>query len=155
MFENMLGKKSSDKKVNKKQHEIAQKVSTMNLVEMRTYVNDRITNFRICDIGLIEVMKRLNSIDANTKKRFIEIDAMDSKVKKALDLVILICHSKKMTVATTELVTEFIKQYSDIIDKYDKNNKQIYAQKLKNALNLAILTLGEMAKMRRKSGVLH
>ena len=149
MFENMLGKN-----VDKKQQEIAQKISTMNLVEMRTYINDRIPNFRVSDVGLIEVMKRINSIDSSTKKRFIEIDAMDSKIKKALDLVILVCNSKKMTVVTTELVTEFIKQYSDIIEKYDTAHKQIYAQKLRNALNNAILTLTEMTKMRRKSGVL-
>jgi hypothetical protein len=151
MFENMLGKKEPKSDEDNK---ILEKISKMNLVEMRTYVNNNISDFKISEDGLSEVMRRLNSNHEGTSKRFIEIDAMDSKIKKAFELVILISKSKKITVVTTELIQIFIDIYSDLITKYDNDNKQIYSSKLKNSLQISMVTLNEMTNFKRKMNIL-
>jgi len=152
MFENMLGKKDSQS--NKSNSQLIEKISKMNLVEMRTYVNDNMSDFKISQDGLSEVMRRLNSYNKDTSKRFIELDAMDTKIKKAFDLVILISKSKKITVITAELIQSFINIYNDIISKYDKENKQIYGSRLKDSLQASMLNLDEMTKLKRKMNIL-
>ena len=148
MFNKLLGKKteSSDQSYNELEH----KISKMDLSDMRYYVNNKLTDFQLCNKGLIEVMKRLILINEKTSKRFIEIDAMDSKIKKAFDLVILVAKSKKITVIAIELIQEFINLYADVIEKFDTDNKQTYDSKLKRSLNDAILMIGSMSDIKEK-----
>jgi len=153
MFGNILGKSKEESSGNKEHDEIVQKVSKMNISDMRVYVNNKLTDFEISEDGLSEVMRKLLSKDAK-EKRFIESDAMDSKIKKAFDLVIIVSASRKITVVTTELIQEFILQYSDLIEKYDTDNKQIYGSKLNDGLAKSIASISEMAELKRKMGVL-
>ena len=153
MFGNILGKSKEESSGDKEHDEIVQKVSKMNISDMRVYINNKLTDFEISEDGLSEVMRKLLSKDAK-EKRFIESDAMDSKIKKAFDLVIIVSASKKITVVTTELIQDFITQYSDLIEKYDTDNKQIYASKLNDALAKSISSITEMAELKRKMGVL-
>ncbi len=153
MFGNILGKSKEESSGDKEHDEIVQKVSKMNISDMRVYINNKLTDFEISEDGLSEVMRKLLSKDAK-EKRFIESDAMDSKIKKAFDLVIIVSASKKITVVTTELIQDFITQYSDLIEKYDTDNKQIYGSKLNDALAKSISSITEMAELKRKMGVL-
>ncbi len=153
MFGNILGKSKEESSGDKEHDEIVQKVSKMNISDMRVYINNKLTDFEISEDGLSEVMRKLLSKDAK-EKRFIESDAMDSKIKKAFDLVIIVSASKKITVVTTELIQDFITQYSDLIEKYDTDNKQIYGSKLNDALAKSISSISEMAELKRKMGVL-
>lgn len=153
MFGNILGKKKSESTEDKNNSEIIGKISKMNLADMRVYVNNKLVGFEVCEDGLSEVMQRLISKDAN-EKRFIESDAMDTKIKKAFDLVILVAGNKKVTVVIIETIQTFIELYDDIISKFDTDNKQIYASKLKDALTNAMATIETITQMNRKSGVL-
>ncbi|KIM02678.1 MAG: hypothetical protein KU29_13940, partial [Sulfurovum sp. FS06-10] len=83
----------------------------------------------------------------------LKIDDMDSKIKKALELVLSIAKHKKITIFTVELIQEFISTYDDIILKYDTENKQIYASKLRNSLDVAIHNLNEMAELKRRMNI--
>ena len=154
MFANILGKTKKETSGDEEHQKLVAKVSKMNLIDMRTYVNNKLNGFEICEDGLCEVMHRLNSKDAKGIKYFIESDAMDSKKKKAFEVVIMAASSKKVTVTVTELIQEFIENYQDIITKYDKDNKDIYADKLKTALNNALVTLGTMAEVNKKMKVI-
>lgn len=151
MFNDILNKKKQQQ--DEQCNEIKAKISNMNLSEMRIYVNDNLKTYGISECGLREIMSKLISKDSSSK-RFIESDAMDSKIKKAFELVILISESKKMTVATTKLLEEFINLYNDLILKFDLDNKQIYESRLKKCLINAIDHVTKMAAYKSKREVL-
>ena len=98
-------------------------------------------------------MKVLVSKDTKDR-RFIESDAMESKIKKAFDLVIIVAKSKKMSIDTTELIQTFIELYSDIIQRFDNDNKQIYSSKLKDSVNTSLATLQTMNNLKKKMNIL-
>jgi len=151
MFGKILGKNKLES--NKKNNVIVEKISKMNLSDMRVYVNNKLNNFEVCEEGLTEVMKVLVSKDTKDR-RFIESDAMESKIKKAFDLVIIVAKSKKMSIDTTELIQTFIELYSDIIQRFDNDNKQIYSSKLKDSVNTSLATLQTMNNLKKKMNIL-
>lgn len=151
MFGNILGK--NNLKSNKLNSVLITKISSMNLSDMRVYVNNKLNDFEVCEEGLTEIMKVLVSKDSKGR-RFIESDAMESKIKKAFDLVIIIAKSKKMSIDTTELIQTFIEFYSDIIQKFDNDNKQIYSSKLKDSITTSLVTLQTMNDLKKKMNIL-
>ncbi|MEA3331734.1 MAG: hypothetical protein U9Q29_08595, partial [Campylobacterota bacterium] len=134
--------------------ELVEKISKMNLTDMRTYINNRVLNFEVDEDGLVEVMRRLTTKNSETSKRYIEIDDMDSKIKKGFELVISIASHSKITIVAVEQIQEFMELYSDIITKYDRDHKQIYEIKLKESISKAIVNIGEMTELKRKMSVL-
>ncbi len=155
MFGNILGKKKSEKSAESVEHtELIEKISKMNLTDMRAYINNKVLNLEVDEDGLVEVLRRLTTKNTKTSKRYIEIDDMDSKIKKGFDLVINISSHAKITVVAVEHIQEFIELYTDIIDNFDRENKQIYASKLNDALAKSIANISEMANLKRKMNVL-
>jgi len=154
MFKKFLGKKSSESKENSEEKEINEKISKMNLTEMKSYINNRIDGFPITSYGLNAVLQKLISLDDATKKHYINADDMDSKKKKAFDLVISTMSNSKITVESMELVQEFMKIYKDIIDTYDRENKQIYASKFEDGIGVGMLTLDKLLQMSQKTSIL-
>ncbi len=153
MFDKILGKNKEETNTKTSYNEIVNKISKMNLTDMRLYVNNKLTSFEISEDGLYEVMRRLVSKDDNNR-RFIESDAMESKIKKAFDLVIIISKSKKINVKTTELIQQFIELYKDILHKYDTDNKEIYTSRLNDALANAIIMVNGKTDYKLKMKVL-
>ena len=153
MFGKILGKNKEETNTKTSYNEIVNKISKMNLTDMRLYVNNKLTSFEISEDGLYEVMRRLVSKDDNNR-RFIESDAMESKIKKAFDLVIIISKSKKINVKTTELIQQFIELYKDILHKYDTDNKEIYTSRLNDALANAIIMVNGKTDYKLKMKVL-
>ena len=136
MLSKLLGKKQSKEESKEDaQHElIVQKVSKMNLTDMRNYVKNKVLDFEPTQDGLEEVLKKLILINEDTQKRYIEINDMDSKIKKAFDLVLTILESKTIGVITVELVQNFVEVYDDIITKYDYDHKDIYTTRFKDKM---------------------
>ena len=154
MFNKILGKNKSQRDGDSAHQEIVEKIAKMNLSDMRVYVNGKLNDFPLCEDGLSEVMRRIVSQNPSTKQRFIELDAMDTKKKKAFDLVIKISTSKKITVTTAELIQEFNAFYADVISKFDRDNKEIYASRLTKSSQTALLSLAEMTTLKRKMQIL-
>ena len=127
----------------------------MNVTEMRTDLNNKLTDFQVCEFGLSEIMKRLITIDSQTGQRYLQMDDMDQKIKNAFDLVIFIASNTKITVLSVENIKEFIFVYDEIIQKYDKTNKQIYALKLGEALNNAIEGVHKKEDLKNKMNILN
>ena len=125
-------------KANSNYSKIAKKVERMNLTDMRIYVNNKILQCPLSKEGLNEVMKKLISKDEKTLRRFIETDDMDSKIKKAFELVLLIGKNKKITSLTVKFILDFMKIYIDIIRQYDTQYKEIYASRFVNIVNSSI-----------------
>jgi len=155
MFSNMLGKiKNFSSDENQEKKDLTDKISKMNLTDMRAYINNRIPDFSVDEDGLNEVLHKLLEVNEKTSKRYIEIDDMDSKIKKGFDLVLSILTNKKVTVTTIELVNEFLDKSKDIVQKYDRENKQIYYSKFKDAMELAIKYMNAKAELQRKMDVI-
>jgi len=155
MFSKILGKikgEASDKNLDNK--ELVAKISKMNLTDLRTYINNRIVDFPVDEDGLSEVMHKLLKVDEKTSKRYIEIDDMDSKIKKGFDLILSILTNKKITVATIELVNKFLEMSQDIIEKYDKDHKQIYSTKFKDSMKLAVEEITAKVELKRKMNII-
>jgi len=75
---------------------------------------------------------------------------MDSKKKKAFDLLILILGHKKVSVLVVEYAQKFLEVYEEMIEKYDKDNKQIYDKKIKDVLNSAVAMIDLKADIDEK-----
>lgn len=135
MLSKILGSKGSATSQEACSHEeLVQKVSKMNLTEMRSYVKNKILDFPISEDGIIEVINRVTIENEESSQRYIKADDMDSKKKKAMDLVISILEHKMLTVKAIERAKNFMDVYAQIIVDYDQENKEIYYSKLKNAV---------------------
>jgi len=126
--------------------EIIERISKMNLTQMRAYVRNGIKDFEICEFGLKEVTNRLIE--------YLKSDDMPSKKKKAFNLLILIASSKKITIDTIESIQSFLINNKEIIEAYDKEFKDIYGSRFEDALELALKNLEEMNKLKNKMKVL-
>ncbi len=145
MFSKMFGNKN--KQVDSA---LIDKISKMDLTEMRAYVKNNMKNFKVSVEGINEVMKKLTVAHEKTQTYYIKSDDMDTKKKKAFDLFIAILSSTQINVQTIELAQNFLKNYKEIIDDFDKRNKQIYASKLTNALKSAIKTIDQYTQLQNK-----
>ncbi len=156
----MLGKliskiKNKEESPDKKHLELVDKISKMNLVDMRAYVKNSMQGFETSEEGLVEVLKKLTEVNSTNSKRYIELDDMDDKIRKAFELILLISVDKRMTIDALELIQEFTKIYSDVILQYDTKHKQIYASRLKDAIEQGILAITKKANFETKQKVLN
>jgi len=155
MFGSILGRKKETISEEDTTHNmIVEKVSKMNLTDMRSYIRNSVKDFEICGDGLNEVMLKLITKDANSSKYYINSDDMDSKKKKAFDLVLLIAGSKKITVTTVEYIQKFVEIYQDIITRFDTDFKEIYASRFNDALSVSVENVNEIAELQRKMNIL-
>lgn len=154
MLSKLLGRDKKESQTDSEYEELVTKIAKMNLTDMRAYLNNNVKDLESCEDGLVEIMKRLVSQDEESKKRFIELDDMDSKIKKAFDLVLALLAHKKITVVAIEYVQTFIQTYQDLIHQYDTNNKQIYKDRFVEAINQAIEDMNKKSELSRKMQVL-
>jgi hypothetical protein len=153
MFGSLLGRKKTEISENDKNHSIlVNKIDKMNLTEMRSYVKNGIIGLESSADGLNIVLEKI--INKKAGKRYIESDDMDSKIKKAFELVLAIAGHKKITVVVIEQIQEFMNIYSDIIIKFDRDNKQIYSSRLKKAISQGITTVNSMTVINTKMKIL-
>jgi len=152
----MLGnlfKSKAKSETNEEEHTI-EKISKMNLTDMRSYVRNSMKDFEVSEIGLQLLMDKLTLEDEHSQKYYLNADDMPSKKKKAFDLVILVANSKKITIETVESIQRFLEVYREIIEAYDKEFKEIYDSRFNDALNQAVANLDEITKFQTKMKVL-
>ena len=151
IFTKILGKKESYTSDENKEHdEVVQKILKMNLSDMKSFINSTEVN----EDALIEIVKKLITPNEKTLKRYIETDDMDSKIKKGFELIISILLHKKVTVVAVELAQKFIEIYSDILIKYDADNKEIYVSRFKDAVQTAIKNIETKTEVSKKIRVI-
>ena len=155
MFGNFFDKKKDNANEEAKEHlVIVDKISKMNLTELRDYVNNKLKSFEITEDGLRESMKKLVLPDEKTGKRYLLMDDMDSKKKKAFDLVLLVGKSKKITIETVELIQDFTFEYEELINQYDEDFKEIYSSRLKDIISHALANMHQLTEFKNKMSVL-
>jgi len=155
MFGNILGRKKEDISEEDADHAaLVEKISKMNLTEMRSYIKNNIKDFEVSEDGLVAVMNRLIIPDQKTKEFYIKSDDMDSKKKKAFDLVLAISQNKKINLVTIELIQKFVETYKEIIDAYDKEHKEIYSSRLVDAIKYALININEKTALKNKMHIL-
>jgi hypothetical protein len=84
MFTKMFGKKAQGQE-EYTDSALKEKISKMNLTEMRSYVKNSIKDFEVSAEGINEVINKLISFDNNRQTYYIKNDDMDVKKKKAFD----------------------------------------------------------------------
>jgi hypothetical protein len=146
-------KKEADTGDDNHQH-IVEKISKMNLSDMRAYVKNHIKDFEVCEDGLQELMHKLVTKDEDTLKYYINSDDMPTKKKKAFDLIILIASSRKITPKVVEYMQKFLEVYADIIAAYDREYKEIYSSRFKDAISLAVANINQRTTLQNKMNVL-
>ncbi|WP_304545208.1 hypothetical protein [Sulfurimonas microaerophilic] len=155
MFGKILGNKSDNKEEQTEvDSNIVERVSKMNLSDMRLYVNNKITGFEISVEGLHEVLKRLIEPINDKGEYYLKQDDMDSKKKKAFELILLISKSKKISLESLELIEKFIEVYKEIIDEYDGKYKEIYHSRFRKAIEVAIINIQTISQVNKKLDVL-
>ena len=155
MFSKLLGKKQeTTSKEDQEKAQLLKKISTMNLTEMRSYVNNKIEALPLCEDGLNGVILKLITPDPTTKLLYIKENDMDSKKKKAFDLVILISKNKKITFKTVDAIGVFIELYAPIIKAYDTQYKEIYASRFNDAITVALNNINKMSDFKAKMNLL-
>ncbi len=137
LFSSILGNIKDSKKESENE-KLLNKIEKMDLGDLRLYVNGKLSEYKVSGYGLSEIVKKLIYINESTKHNYIQEDDMDSKKKKVFDLILLILKSKKINLYTVELIQKFLELYSGIIKEYDKQNKQIYEQKIKESMSIAL-----------------
>ncbi len=154
MFKGILGRKKEEISEENSAHAaLVEKISKMNLTEMRSYIKNKIQDLEVSEDGLNVVMRRLTE-DSKSKKYYLKADDMDSKKKKAFDLVLSIAENKKINLVTVELIQKFIEIYENIIAEYDKEYKEIYASRFVDAVNNALAGINQKMALKNKMDVL-
>lgn len=157
MFGNILGKKKTDNAEQQKEVDpkIVERISRMNLSDMRIYVKNGLKEFLVTSDGLHEVLKKLVDPSGEKDELYIKTDDMDTKKKKAFELILLIANSKKISLENVEMIQKFIETYKEIIDDYDTKNKDIYSSRLKKAIETAIVNVQTITHLQKRLDVLH
>lgn len=149
MLKKLLGKKDV-----KTESALSKKIATMDLTSMKLYVKGSIKDLVVDAEGLNLILKRL-SYPLNEKGvLYLRKEDMDTKKKKAFDLVLLILSSKKINVQTLELAQKFCDVYAEIIKEYDKKYKEIYEQRFKDALKVAMANIDTLVSIQKKMDLL-
>ncbi|MEA3227582.1 MAG: hypothetical protein U9P38_00755 [Campylobacterota bacterium] len=155
MFESLLGRAKKDISVDDKEHIVLlNKIDRMNLTEMRSYIKNSVSGLESSSDGLSIVLRKIIDENKTTNKRYIEIGDMDSKIKKAFELVLAIATHKRVTIVVIEQIQEFVAVYEKLILKFDMENKEIYASRFKKAIKQALITIHSMAEINTKMRVL-
>ena len=151
MLKSILGRKKEEISEADSAHALlVEKISKMNLTEMRSYVKNKMKEYKVSEDGLNEVMHRLIKKDKKSKKYYLQVDDMDSKKKKAFDLVITIAQNKRTTLVTIELIQKFTQIYKNIIEKYDREHKEIYVARFSDAINTALVNISQKVALKKK-----
>ena len=154
MFGKILGKKKDATSEDEKEHtQLVEKISTMNLTEMRTYVNDKLATLPLCEDGLSAIVNKLSTPDS-AGNMYLKEDDMDTKKRKAFELILLVSKSQKITFKTVDLIQKFIEKNIKLINNYDKEHKEIYLSRLNNAIELALKNINEITILKAKMDIL-
>jgi translation initiation factor 2 beta subunit (eIF-2beta)/eIF-5 len=154
MFKKLLGKKKEDNSQEQKEHaELVEKISKMNLSEMRSYINNRL-DMEVSEAGLGGVLDKLTQPNPQTQNYYLQEDDMDSKKKKAFELILLIAKSQMISFEIVEKIQKFIEHYHTMITTYDKKYKEIYTSRLSDAVELALANINKMSQLKVKMDIL-
>lgn len=149
MLHKILGKKKKGEEEEQFDPALVEKIAKMDLTSMRLYVKSEAIDVD----GIILVMQRL--ITPNEKGLYyLKDDDMDTKKKKAFDLVLLICESKKISSKSIELIQKFIEIYQTMIQTYDTKHKEIYKDRFKKGIECALITLQTLTHVHTRIDVL-
>jgi len=154
VFKKFLGKKDKTDKKDILHAELREKISKMNLTEMRSYIKNNIKDYALSEDGLNEVMHKLITEDKKMKKYYLKEDDMNSKKKKTFDLILNISQNKKINPITIEYMNKFVEIYKDIIDKYDQEHKEIYFSRFTDAIESAIAQVNLKTELNKKMAIL-
>jgi hypothetical protein len=146
-----LFKKSEEKK--SELEELKEKIDAMKLSDMILYIKGKMDSLPLTEEGVVLVLQRLNS-KINDKRYFLDSEDDDSKLKKAFDLVISISKNRQVSVKAMEQIAEFHKTYEKLLYEYDRKHKEIYSERIKKAVESAMMMIEGKAALKNKMQIL-
>ena len=151
MLSKIFGKTDKNEE-DSKLKDLKEKISKMNITDMKSYIDGKFTELYPTEEGLVEVLARLTSDLGNRK--FIDTADNDIKKKRAFELVLSIAKHPKITLKAIEEINNFLEVYKDLIFDYDRENKQIYEDKIKKSIDTALEIISAKASLNNKMKVL-
>ncbi|MBA1437635.1 MAG: hypothetical protein FAF05_01385 [Epsilonproteobacteria bacterium] len=146
MLRKLLGKKDKADKEESIDPELSQKIFKMDLGSMRLYMKSEEAQID----GLYLIMQKLTQPINDKGEYYLKADDMDTKKKKAFELVLLIAKSKKISAKTLEGIEKFIQIHKEIIKEYDYEHKEIYTDRLHKSLQTAVVNLETLSKIHQR-----
>lgn len=131
-------------------------VSTWNLTQMHQYVMCKNDDYKCNFIGFNAILERFinhTTQDKNFSKGRREFEASDrpERIKKGLDLVIIMCKHPRSNFKTMKAIQRFLKLYMDVIREYDQQYSEHYREKLLKSFRVGLLNIEKKAKRKKQS----
>ena len=133
MLKKLFSKKIGKNDFERKKKEMQERIAKMDVYSMYHYLSEE----NSCEMGIEEIIKRLITKDADSKRRFLEISDSKFKIEKTFELIIEILEHNNVTKKILTLCEKFVYTYSDVISENDEKNKRIYEERLNHALFFA------------------
>ncbi len=130
-------------------------VSKWNLTQMHQYVMCKNDDYKCNFVGFNAILDKFikhTTQDKNFPEGRREFEAVDrpERIKKGLDLVIIICRHPRSNYKTMKEIQRFLKLYIDVIREYDKQNSENYREKLLKSFRQGLLNIERRAKRKRR-----
>jgi len=153
MLSKLFGKRGDSAEDDSDFKALKEKISQMNLSELRLYAKGKLDGFEVSEEGLVLVLERL-LVPINEKRLFLDADDDDTKLKKAFDLVISIARENRVSMKVVELIAKFIQTYEKLIKAFDQKHKEIYEDRLKKAVDNAMEIVEAKMALQNKMNML-
>jgi len=131
-------------------------VEKWNLTQMHEYVMCKNEKY-ICNfVGFDAILHKFNNHKLEDKdypqgRREFEATDRPERIKKALDLVVLMTRHPRAKVRTMKSIQVFLKRYMDVIMTYDQENDKEYKKKILQSFRMGLLNLERQAQRKKRS----
>ena len=130
-------------------------VSTWNLTQMYQYVMCKNDDYKCNFVGFNAILDKFinhTTQDKNFPNGRREFEAVDrpERIKKGLDLVIIMCKHPRSNYKTMKAIQMFLKLYMDVIREYDKEHSENYREKLLKSFRQGLLNIEKRVKRKKR-----
>lgn len=131
-------------------------VSTWNLTQMHEYVMCKNEKYICTYIGFNAILDKFNHNKSEDKdysngRREFEATDRPERLKKAFDLVAIMCRHPRSNVKTMQSIQVFLKCYMDVITEYDKDNSKEYKKNLLKAFRVGLFNLERRIQEKKRA----
>jgi hypothetical protein len=146
---------NSQRTYNKIFKQMKEVVATWNLTEMHQYVMCKNDDYKCNFVGFNAILDKFinhTTQDKNFPNGRREFEAVDrpERIKKGLDLVVILCKHPRSNYKTMKAIQSFLKLYMDLIREYDQQNSEHYREKLLKSFRQGLLNIEKRAKRKKR-----
>ncbi len=130
-------------------------VSTWNLTEINQYVMCKNDEYKCNFVGFDAILDKFinhRTQDKNFPDGRREFESVDrpERIKKGLDIVVILCKHPRSNYKTMKSIQTFLKLYMDLIREYDRKNSEEYREKLLKSFHHGLVKIEKKAQLKRR-----